>query len=303
MKKITKTLLKNIFYSTVAKTGAYQNVQLLRRAKKELLPPHHTVQEYFVPKNTIGNAGFSLNVEQQRAFLLFVQQPEIQALFHKIRANDDINIGFDGTEYKSKGLIHNTYYPTPDAEIYAAMIASFKPTTIIEVGSGFSTFVARATVNTLGLPCTIEVIDPQPRKDVAAIVDKIEYKPVEHSSLSSATLDSHTLLFIDSSHVCRSKGDLPFLFCNLLPSLPAGVLVHIHDIFTPYDYPDNFYDRFYTEQYLLQALLANSSKFDVVLATHYLSRGHASAMQAAFGPAVGKDPLFFGSSFWMKSKA
>ena len=72
--------------------------------------------------------------------------------------------------------------------------------------------------------------------------------------------------------------------------LPAGVLVHIHDIFIPFDYPDNYFERFYTEEYLLHALLAHSTKFEVVLATHYLAREYREAMQAVFGPGVGAGP-------------
>jgi hypothetical protein len=198
-------------------------------------------------------------------------------------------------------LIHNSYYPTPDAEIYAALISLTKPSTIIEVGSGFSTLIARATVKHIGLNCRIHIIDPQPRTDIENVADHIEYKPVERSSLSDFRFSDKTLLFIDSSHVCRSEGDLPFLYCEILPKLPPGVLVHIDDIFLPFDYPDNYFERFYTEEYLLHALLSDSTKFEVVLATHYLTREHPAVMQAVFGPAVGVDPLFFGASFWMRS--
>ena len=96
-------------------------------------------------------------------------------------------------------------------------------------------------------------------------------------------------------------GDVPFLYCQILPNLPAGTIVHVHDIFTPFSYPFNYGQRFYTEQYLLQAFLANNSKFSVLLSTHLMSREHAPEMQAIFGARVGRDPLFFGASFWMES--
>jgi hypothetical protein len=96
-------------------------------------------------------------------------------------------------------------------------------------------------------------------------------------------------------------GDVPFLYCRILPNLAAGVLVHIHDIFIPFDYPINYGYRFYTEQYILHALLANSPKFSVVFSTHAMSRKHSAEMQAVFGPRVGSDPLFFGASFWMNT--
>jgi hypothetical protein len=198
----------------------------------------------------------------------------------------------------AKNALH---YPTPDAEIYAAMIAIARPKRIIEVGSGYSTVIARATIEHLGLNCEIHVIDPEPRRNIEGIANHIEYRPVEHSSLIDGTLSEGSLLFIDSSHVCRTDGDAPFLYCRLLPALPVGVLVHIHDIFVPFDYPDNYFERFYTEQYLLHTLLANSQKFEVLLATHYLSREYREAAQAAFGPHIGENLRFFGASFWMKS--
>jgi hypothetical protein len=301
-----KTLVKKMLART---TGAPRprwvsgrDLRLLDTVKRELLPPDYEPRENYVPQRRIGHAGFSLKVESQLELLESFRRPELQALFQGLRNNGEINIGLGGREFKSQGLIHNGFYPTPDAELYAAMIAWARPETIIEIGSGYSTVIARSAITHLGLKCDIHTIDPQPRRDIANMADRIEYKPVEQSSLADHQMAESTLLFIDSSHVCRSDGDLPFLYCRILPMLPAGVLVHIHDIFVPFDYPDNYFERFYTEQYLLQALLAQSTKFEVVLATHYLSREHAAAMQAVFGPAVGDDPLFFGASFWMRSK-
>jgi hypothetical protein len=279
-----------------------RDLRLLDAVKRELLPQNHEPRENYVPQRQIGNAGFSLNVESQLELLRSFQKPDLQTLFQSLRNSEEINVGLNGKEYKSQGLIHNGYYPTPDAELYAAVISSARPDKIIEVGSGYSTLIARATVKHIGLNCEIHVIDPQPRRNIENIADHIEYKPVERSSLADIKLSEKTLLFIDSSHVCRSEGDLPFLYCKLLPTVPAGVLVHIHDIFLPFDYPDSYFERFYTEEYLLHALLTHSTKFEVVLATHYLAREHKHAMQAVFGPNVGEDPLFFGASFWVKSR-
>ncbi len=298
-----KALLQKIFSKTFG-MGLVSNrdMRLLEAVKKELLPANYKPQEYFLPEREIGNNGFSLNVESQLELLRSFREDDFQALFQSIRNNDEINTGFDRREYKSKGLIHNGYYPTPDAEIYAAMISSARPGRIIEVGSGYSTVVARAAMDYIGLDCRLHVIDPEPRRDIENIADVIEYKPVELSSLADIEFTENTFLFIDSSHICRGRGDLPFLYCKILPALPAGVFVHIHDIFIPYDYPDNYFERFYTEEYLLHALLAHSRKFEVVLAAHYLAREQTRLMQDLFGASVGDDPLFFGASFWMRSK-
>jgi hypothetical protein len=301
MKAFVKKVLSKMIGMSKIHLVSERDLRLLNAVKRELLPQDHEPRENYVPQRQIGNAGFSLNVESQLVLLRSFQKPAFQTLFQILRNNEEINIGFGGREYKSQGLIHNGYYPTPDAEIYAAMISSAKPDRIIEVGSGYSTVIARATVEHIGLNCDIHIIDPQPRRNIENIADHIEYKLVERSSLADIKFSENTLLFIDSSHVCRSEGDLPFLYCRILPMLPSGVLVHIHDIFLPFDYPDNYFERFYTEEYLLHVLLAHSTKFEVVLATHYLTREYREAMQAVFGPGVGEDPLFFGASFWMRS--
>jgi hypothetical protein len=302
MKSTFGSILRRIIRKPDLHSISERDLELLTTVKRDLLPENYVPRERFVPHTQIGTAGVSLNVESQLKLLSALQAPDMQALFQLLRNSEDINVGFGGKDFKNQGLIHNGYYPTPDAEIYAAMISSARPNKIIEVGSGYSTLIARATIKHIGLDCEIHVIDPQPRRSIEDFADHIEYKAVEHSSLANNKLSENTLLFIDSSHICRSRGDLPFLYCELLPKLPAGVLVHIHDIFIPFDYPDNYFRLFYTEEYLLLALLSHSSQFEVVLATHYLSRQHKNAMQAIFGPAVGENDLFFGASFWIRSR-
>jgi cephalosporin hydroxylase len=284
------------------KLATRRDMALLETVKLELLDNGLGQREKFVPHRMIGHAGFSLNRESQLAFLASLADPEIQALFNALRNDRDINTGFEGIDYRGHGLIHNGYFPTPDAELYAAMIWKTKPHRIIEVGSGYSTLIAKSTIRRLGGRCELHVIDPEPRRNVEAVADRVEYSRVECSSLASVTLTDRTLLFIDSSHVCRRGGDLPFLYCRVLPMLPAGVVIHVHDVFLPFDYPDNYVERFYTEQYLLHALLANNEKLEVLLANHYLGREHRSALQTALGQRAGEQPLFSGASFWMISR-
>jgi hypothetical protein len=258
----------------------------------------------YIPDAQIGTAGFSLNVEEQLTFLTKLCSSPFQDLFASLRRDPAINIGHAGKNYRSQLLIHNGYYPTPDAELYAAFIADFLPTRIIEIGSGYSTLIANHAIKYLKLDCELRVIDPEPRQDVTGYASHIELQMVQNSSLAngqSLADAQRTILFIDSSHVTKLGGDGPFLYCQLLPVLPPGVLVHVHDIFTPFDYPTNYGWRFYTEQYVLHALLAHNPKMSVRFSTHAMSRLHTAAMQKAFGPQVGVDPLFFGASFWMQS--
>ena len=114
-------------------------------------------------------------------------------------------------------------------------------------------------------------------------------------------LDSGDILFIDSSHTVRIGGDVNYLFLEVLPRLKPGVIVHVHDIFFPFDYRrewvlDEF--RFWTEQYLLQAFLTFNSEFEVLLANNYLSHYHKDAVKTVF-PSL---PSWGGGSFWMRRK-
>jgi hypothetical protein len=78
------------------------------------------------------------------------------------------------------------------------------------------------------------------------------------------------------------------------------MLVHVHDIFIPYEYPTNYDELCYTEQYLLHCLLSGSSRYQTLLSTHYLSRNYHAQMQQTFGEKVGRDPLFSGASYWFQ---
>ena len=104
-------------------------------------------------------------------------------------------------------------------------------------------------------------------------------------------LRSGDILFIDSSHTVKIGGDVNYLFLEVLPRLNPGVIVHVHDIFLPFEYRrdwvlDEF--RFWTEQYLLQAFLTFNSEFEVLLANSYLSHYHQEDLQSCFS---GSPPL------------
>lgn len=90
-------------------------------------------------------------------------------------------------------------------------------------------------------------------------------------------LGAGDLLFVDSSHMIRPQGDVLTEHLQIFPRLSKGVYVHIHDIFTPKDYPNEWIVdevRFWNEQYLLEALLTNTTRYQVVAALNYLKNNH-----------------------------
>jgi hypothetical protein len=268
------------------------DLQLLDLVRDTVVPiaPSQPDPVSCVPQTLLGSKGIDFHDDEQLARVSAWTGERYQAFFRELR--DDRSLRIDNS-----GL-----YQTPDAEIYAAMILDRKPRRIIEVGAGYSTLIARKTIRHAGYDTKLIAIDPMPRTDVKAAADELILNVIERSDLINYDWSAEDILFIDSSHVCRIRGDLPYLYCQLLPSLPAGILVHVHDIFLPFDYPNVFDGGLATEQYLVSCMLAYSPRYHTVMSTHRMTREHLAPMQAAFGAKVG-DPAaehFFGCSYWFE---
>lgn len=195
----------------------------------------------------------------------------------------------------------NGYFPSPDAQVLYCMIRMHRPGVVVEVGSGNSTRVARQAILDGGLASRIVSIDPSPRVDVAALADRVERRRVEELGAGDLVgmLEPGSMLFIDSSHELSAGGDLPYLFLDVLPRLGPGVLVHVHDIFLPYEYPREWAVDLrwsFDEQYLLQAILDFGGAFDVLWAGHHLQRTRPD-----FAAHFPQAKLERGGSFWMRS--
>jgi len=114
-------------------------------------------------------------------------------------------------------------------------------------------------------------------------------------------LKSNDLLFIDSSHIIRPQGDVLFEYLELLPTLKPGVLIHVHDIFTPKDYPDEWvYKNHYlwNEQYLLEAFMSFNSGFKIMGALNYLAHNYRNEL-AEKCPVFAKHEDGEPGAFWM----
>jgi len=173
----------------------------------------------------------------------------------------------------------NSSYGTGDSEFLYNMIRHFKPNRIIEIGSGISTLMAQNAVrkNTDENPkysCKHICIEPfeAPWLEKTG-VDVIRKKVEEVEKDFFTQLNKNDILFIDSSHMIRPQGDVLYEYLELLPILNAGVIIHIHDIFSPKDYLDEWIDedvRFWNEQYLLEGFLSFNSSFKIIAALNYL---------------------------------
>src|SRR5205823_1258330 len=207
--------------------------------------------------------------------------------------------GEPGRFHFNNGLFDGT-----DALVAYCMIRHFKPRLIIEVGSGFSSLVAAEAIaknKNSALIC----IEPYPpdflRQGFPGLHSLIEKKVEEIDIGFFSQLESGDILFVDSSHTVKIGGDVNYLFLEVLPRLKPGVIVHVHDIFLPFEYRrdwvlDEF--RFWNEQYLLQAFLTFNSEFEVLLANSYLNHYHQEDLKAAFRNLSS----WASGSFWMRRK-
>ena len=178
----------------------------------------------------------------------------------------------------------NQWYSSPDAEILYTMIRKFRPNKIIEVGCGNSTKLMRQAIIDGMLDTQLISIDPHPRTDIEGFSDRVYRMPVESIRENEIfdSLKSGDILFIDSSHTVKSGNDVVYLYNVVIPKLNPGVLIHIHDIFLPYDYPMNWVMNKmwgWNEQYLVYAILCGNHNFEVLWAGHFLQRTLADFAQ------------------------
>ncbi len=171
----------------------------------------------------------------------------------------------------------NTYFSSPDAEVCYSIVRARGPARVIEVGCGNSTRITRLAIRDAGLSTRLTAIDPHPRVEVSALCDEMIRQRAELlvGTRLFESLDVNDILFIDSSHELRPGNDVIFLYLHVLPRLRPGVLVHIHDIFLPYEYPRDWIvtERWaWNEQYLVQAMLAFGGAFEVLWPGYYLQQ-------------------------------
>lgn len=170
---------------------------------------------------------------------------------------------------------NNGFLPGLDIVSIYGIIAKYKPSKYIEIGSGNSTKVARKSIKENNLNTEIISIDPFPRANIDHLADKVIREPFENLSDNKFIIESlneNDILFIDNSHRVFPNSDAMICFLELLPFLKKGVIVHIHDIYLPFDYPQFMCDRFYNEQYMLAAfILANPEKFKTILPNYFIS--------------------------------
>lgn len=150
----------------------------------------------------------------------------------------------------------NGWLPAMDVVANYTVLAERRPGRYIEIGSGESTKLARRTIEDNDLSTRLMSIDPHPRAEVDRLCDLVVRDQLENADLSVfADLEPGDVVFFDGSHRSFMNSDVTVFFLEVLPNLPAGVVVGLHDIELPWDYPPSWSGRYYNEQYLLAVYL------------------------------------------------
>lgn len=207
----------------------------------------------------------------------------------------------------------NGWLPALDAAALYGMLRLHNPRRYFEVGSGNSTKFARRAVSDGALRTTLLSADPQPRAEIDALCDRCLRQPLEELDLALFDeLEEGDILFVDCSHRILMNSDDTVFFLELLPRLKPGVLVQVHDIFLPADYPADWADRFYSEQYVLAAyLLAEWWKLETVLPNYFITTDPelSAVLAPLWNDLASQDGTNFpsgfnrgGGSYWLRIK-
>ncbi|MGH9503244.1 MAG: class I SAM-dependent methyltransferase [Terriglobales bacterium] len=241
------------------------------------VPDMHDLESRAWPADSIP-VGFDLNLKKQAKWVA-----DVSGRYQSEWSFPDRPAGPAEYHY------NNGLFETVDAEMAYSFVREFKPSRIIEVGGGFSTRILAAALQMNRVSDQIEgdliTIEPFPSPALQGITNLIPERIQDVDLDLFLSLQSGDILFLDSSHVVSVGSDVVREYLEILPRLRPGVIVHVHDIFLPSDYPrdavlSNF--CFWSEQYLLQAFLTFNPHFEVLWASSAMQQLHPEVLLENF---------------------
>jgi hypothetical protein len=272
-------------------SNRFQTVHL--EYKVELKPRFNKGSETFEHLYELVNTNRNDYSARLKSFLKYL--PQLQAIEKS-----------SGNSQDSNPRWNNGFLPGLDIVGIYGMIAESKPNIFLEIGSGNSTMVARKCVTEQKLSTQIISIDPYPRASIDHLSDKVirsAVETVENLKSYTSLLQKGDILFIDNSHRVLPNSDSLICFLEILPFLKPGVIVHVHDIYIPYEYPQFMCDRLYNEQYMLMAfMMANPKWFKVLLPNYFISEDAelSSILQDLWNHPNLQGVEKHGGSFWFE---
>jgi predicted O-methyltransferase YrrM len=216
------------------------------------------------------------------------------------------------TDEKADGLRYyykNRFYTYSDAIFLYCMIRHLKPKKIIEVGSGFSSsLILDVNEKFMRNSTNCIFIEPNPERLESLLRNNDKENVLIHKARlqeipleTFKELNKNDILFIDSTHVTKFNSDVNYIFHEILPILANGVYIHFHDVFYPFEYPQEWLlsGRAWSEQYMLRAFLEYNKSFKIVLFNTYLQNIHEAKIKNRF-PLIYKEGLVVTGSIWIK---
>lgn len=190
-----------------------------------------------------------------------------------------------------------------DLALLYYFVYRFQPHTYLEIGSGVSTCFARRAIQDHRLPSRIVSIDPDPRASIDAICDEVIRYGLETVDLSIfRTLEAGDIVFMDGTHRSFMNSDVTVFMLDVLPLLKPGVVIHIHDILLPDDYPPSFKNWYWNEQYMLATyLLAASERIQVLMPSYFVAK--QPSLRDCLQPPIlalaeNEEQFLLGGSLW-----
>ena len=243
-------------------------------------------------------AGVELNQVDQLALLtkfatFYKEQPFSET------PRDEVRYFFD-----------NYWYGRADALFLYSIIRLFRPSRIVEIGSGFSSAVMLDTNERfMDRSMRLTFIEPDSARLRKLLREKdynqvtiIEQRIQDVDSGMVDQLAANDILFVDSSHVSKAGSDLNHIVFELLPRLAPGVLVHFHDVPYPFEYPQEWFALgvSWNEAYILRAFLQYNTQFPIRFWNDFMMKFHAEAIQELM-PLCADPPAFgVGGSLWLQ---
>lgn len=272
--------------------------RVLRRAYPifERLGVHVTPVHFYQPVPDTRTLGGELWTRRSELVGIDLRVDDQLALLDEIHAarGDAPPLPRGATGAAHRFHLDNGTFGDVDAEVLRHLIHHHRPRRIVEIGSGYSTMLAAQALLEVAdqhgePPGELVAIEPYPSEVLRHGFPGLS-RLVPSSDLAAIApplvceLQAGDILFIDSTHVLHLASDVRTELLRLVPLVAPGVLVHVHDIFFPLEYPRRWVMEnrwFWTEQYLLQAFLIGNQSFDVVWASHLMHVDHPERLAAA----------------------
>lgn len=215
-----------------------------------------------------------------------------------------IALDFDPAKLPEPAWRGVPFAPFDSAALYT-LVGEYRPKLYLEIGSGITTAFARRSVQDHGLSTRIVSIDPEPRAAIDGICDAVVRSGLEACDLSLFDqLEAGDILFLDGSHRVFMNSDVTVFMLDVLPRLKPGVLIHVHDIALPWDYPDMFTNWYWSEAYILAAyIIGGAKRLKPVLPTAWVCRDPSFADWFATPPrdlGAANDGWRGGGSMWFE---